>query len=62
MTDTHDEYSDFHSESVLAGNIPTWLLPPPRVPAPPPVGGHLLRWAPTDPETLARVCAALRRL
>ena len=62
MTGTRDEQDDPHQESGPAVGMPTWPLPPRRVPAPPPAGGHPLRWIPADPQTLARVRAALRRL
>jgi hypothetical protein len=62
MTDTPDERGNPSAEYVPAGDAPTTPLPPRRVPAPPPVGGHPLRWRPADQETLARVSAALRRL
>jgi hypothetical protein len=61
VSDTHSECGDPSAESVSEGNGPP-PLPPPRVPAPPPGGGHPLRWVPADQETLARVHAALRRL
>ena len=62
MTDAHDKHSDPQREAIPAGKLPTWPLPPPRVPSPPQDGGHPLRWVLADPETLARVRAALRRL
>jgi hypothetical protein len=43
VSDTHSECGDQSAESVSEGNGPP-SLPPPRVPAPPPGGGHPLRW------------------
>lgn len=62
MTDTHDEHGNPNPESAPTAEVPTGSLLPPRLPAPPPIGGHHLRWVPADPETLAKVRAALRRL
>ncbi len=62
MTDTRDDHGDLHRQSVPAGEVLTWPLPPSHVPAPPRDGGHPLRWVQADPETLARVRAALQQL
>lgn len=62
MTITPDESGNPQAESVLAGSAPAWPLPAPRIPAPPPPGGHPLRRVPADPQTLARVRAALQQL
>jgi len=62
MTSPQNESGDPQAESVPAEGASACPLPAPRVPGPPPPGGHPLRWVPADPDTLARVCAALQRL